>query len=150
MKTSKIFFVYPLFIMVTLVFVSTITHNDNFTSTRPLTDLDTAIWTAPESANVLVNPIEVDEETLEEGAMLYRKHCRSCHGRLGDGKGTGAADITSSPTDFTNPEFHKQSDGSMFWKISEGKDEMEAYKEKLSEEDIWLTVAYIKTFAQSE
>ncbi|MDH3246620.1 MAG: c-type cytochrome [Saprospiraceae bacterium] len=108
---------------------------------------DTTKWIAPDSANALVNPIEADEESLLEGKAAYRKHCRSCHGRLGDGKGTGAVDLTTEVTNFTNPEFLEQSDGSMFWKIGEGRNDMEAYKKKMTEEEIWLTVIYIKTFA---
>jgi mono/diheme cytochrome c family protein len=35
----------------------------------------------------------------------------------------------------------------MFWQISEGREEMESFKDKLKEEDIWLVVLYIKTFS---
>jgi len=111
---------------------------------------DTTKWIAPESADELANPIEVTEKNLKEGQKLYRKHCRSCHGRLGDGKGSGIANLKTVVTDFTNPEFLNQTDGSMYWKIAEGRDEMESYKKKMYEEDIWLTVIYIKTFAAKE
>ena len=108
------------------------------------------LWIAPEEANALVNPIEADDEDLAEAKTLYRKHCRSCHGKLGDGKGSGAAELETMPTDFATAEFLNQSDGSMFWKIAEGKDEMKPYNKKMSEEEIWLTVIYIKAFATTE
>lgn len=150
MKNLKILLAPSILIIVTLIFVSALSYEHNFTSINVQTDSDTTIWVAPDSVNSMINPIEIDEEIMEESQMLYKKHCRSCHGRLGDGKGTGAADISTVPTDFNNPEFLKQSDGSMFWKISEGKDDMAGYSEKLSEEEIWLTVIYIKTFSQTE
>jgi len=112
--------------------------------------MDTIVWVAPDSANSLVNPTKVDEELLLDGKMIYNKNCRSCHGKLGDGTGSGSKELETIPTDFTNPVFLNQTDGSMFWKISEGRDEMKTYKKKLSEEDIWLVVNYIKKFASDD
>ncbi len=131
-------------------FMSTQKFNEN-SVLKPLQQVsDTTEWIAPDSVNDLVNPIENDEESLKEGKMSYRVHCRSCHGKLGDGKGSGAGDISTVVTDFTNPEFHNQSDGSMFWKIAEGRNDMEPYKKKISEDEIWEIVIYIKTFAPAE
>jgi mono/diheme cytochrome c family protein len=111
--------------------------------------LDSVKWLAPDSANNLVNPIEVNEESLLDGKMIYNKNCRSCHGKLGDGTGSGGKELDTVPSDFTNPDFLKQTDGSMFWKISEGKGDMKTYKSKLSKEDIWLVVNYIKKLASN-
>jgi len=110
--------------------------------------VDTSKWVAPPSADSLLNPIPVNEETIAEGQLVYRKSCRSCHGRKGDGKGVEAADLSTPSTDFTNPTSVKQSDGSMFWKISEGRNDMQPLKDELSEEEIWTVINYIKTFSQ--
>ena len=110
--------------------------------------VDTSKWEAPASANSLVNPISVNEETLADGALVYKKTCRSCHGRNGDGKGIEAADLSTAVTDFTNPDVFEQSDGSLFWKTAEGRNDMLPLKDDLSEEEIWSVVNYIKTFAQ--
>ncbi len=112
-------------------------------------DADTTKWIAPSSADSLVNPITPDEESIEEGTLVYRKHCRSCHGRIGDGKGVQAKELSTTASDFRNPEVFEQSDGSLFWKISAGRNDMEAYKKKILEEDIWYVINFIKTFAQS-
>ena len=121
---------------------------------------DTSKWMAPAEADNLINPVEVNEETLAEGKMIYRVNCRSCHGRLGDGQGVEAADLTTKVNDFTISDFLNQTDGSRFWKISEGrimeeknaqgKDDMEAFKDDLEEEEIWLLVNYIKSFSKEE
>ena len=121
---------------------------------------DTSKWMAPAEADNLINPVEVNEETLAEGKMIYRVNCRSCHGRLGDGQGVEAADLNTKVNDFTNSDFLKQTDGSIFWKIAEGrimkeknsfgKDDMEAFKDDLEEEEIWLLVNYIKAFSKKE
>ncbi len=151
MKELKTFLLLlSMLLIMSSAFLPTQGLNENFILKSVVQEVDTSKWIAPESANELVNPIEADEDYIMEGEMLYKKHCRSCHGKLGDGTGSGAADISTVPTDFTLPDFLEQSDGSMFWKISEGKDDMESYKKKLSEEEVWITVVYIKTFAKSE
>ena len=111
-------------------------------------EIDTSKWEAPASANSLVNPIPVNDETLAEGALVYKKTCRSCHGRNGDGKGVEAADLSTIVTDFTNPEVFEQSAGSLFWKTVEGRNDMKPLKEELSEEEIWMVINYIITFSQ--
>ena len=110
--------------------------------------VDTSKWEAPASANSLVNPIPVNEETIAEGTLVYKKTCRSCHGRNGDGKGIEAADLSTATTDFTNPEVFEQSDGSLFWKTGEGRNDMLPLKDDISEEEIWMVINYIKTFSQ--
>ena len=144
------FFVFSAFVLITLSFqsspINSTTHKLNYT----VMAMDTTIWVAPDAANELKNPIEADEESLLDGKMIYTKHCRSCHGKLGDGMGSGGKELEPKPTDFTNPDFLKQTDGSMFWKIYEGRSDMKTYKAKLSEEDNWLVVNYIKTFASND
>lgn len=117
-------------------------------------------WIAPVEADELKNPIEVNDETLSDGSTIYKINCRSCHGRKGDGQGVEAADLSTIVTDFTNSDFLNQSDGAIFWKIAEGRikeeknaqggDDMEAFKDDLDEEEIWLLVNYIKTFSKEE
>ncbi len=109
---------------------------------------DTSKWVAPAEADGLINPIDVNEETLAEGSTIYKINCRSCHGRKGDGTGVEAADLSTPSTDFTIPASVEQSDGSMFWKISEGRNDMLPLKKDLSEEEIWMVINYIKTFSQ--
>lgn len=117
-------------------------------------------WVAPVEADLIKNPIDVNDETLADGSTIYKIYCRSCHGRKGNGQGVEAADLSSIVTDFTSSDFLNQSDGAIFWKIAEGrikeeknaqgKDDMEAYKDDLEEEEIWLLVNYIKTFSKKE
>ena len=143
---------FSLLLFMSLTFLLPQKNNERSSLISLQQEVDTTRWIAPELANDLVNPMEADEESLLEGEMIYKKHCRSCHGKLGDGKGSGAADITTVPSNFTNPNFLEQSDGSIFWKISEGRNEkdMDPYKKKLDEEQIWIAVIYIKTFAADE
>jgi mono/diheme cytochrome c family protein len=48
--------------------------------------------------------------------------------------------------DFAKEVVQKQSDGSLFYKIHEGRDEMPTFKKKIPEEsDVWSLVNYIRT-----
>lgn len=109
---------------------------------------DTTKWVAPETAAAVKNPIASSEGVVTEGTVVYKKNCRSCHGKDGDGQGAEAADLKTKVTDFRNPDFAIQSDGSMFWKIQKGRGDMTAFEKDLTENDIWNVIHYIRTFSQ--
>jgi len=111
---------------------------------------DTSIWLAPTEADNVKNTITSNEESINEGMLIYKKHCRSCHGKKGDGLGLGAEDCNTKPTDFSQPTFTGQSDGAIYWKMNEGRNDMESYKGELEEEEIWKVILYIRTFAGEE
>ena len=123
------------------------TNTDEIVKTVLITQ-DTTKWVAPDSASDLINSYESNDENIAEGLLIYRKHCRRCHGRKGDGHGVEAEELETVTTDFTDASYLDQTDGSMFWKISEGRNDMESYNKKLDEEEIWLVVLYIKTLSE--
>jgi mono/diheme cytochrome c family protein len=47
----------------------------------------------------LLGGMRVDAATLNRGADAYMKHCRPCHGALGDGKGPQAVGMDPPPRD---------------------------------------------------
>jgi len=106
-------------------------------------------WQAPSSAKSLKNPTGSDKESLMIGKGLYDKHCRSCHGKTGLGDGPKAAELDTPSGDFTLPEFQAQTDGELFWKTTEGNGDMPTFEKKIpSEEDRWLIINYMRTFAE--
>jgi mono/diheme cytochrome c family protein len=103
-------------------------------------------WTVPDKYQKMSNPVKSDAESLKEAKALWTKHCQSCHGKTGKGDGTKAAQLETDMTDFTLDDVQKQSDGELFYKSLEGRDEMPSFKKKIaSEEDVWLVVNYIRT-----
>jgi len=148
MKNLRIILLISVSLFLTLSFISLkAPMNENFVKMEKIAQ-DTLKWVAPDSANDLINPYELNDKNMAEGLLLYKKLCRSCHGRNGDGQGVEAEDLETVTTDFTNPLFLEQTDGSMYWKISEGRKDMESFKERLNEEEIWLVVLYIKSFSE--
>lgn len=105
-------------------------------------------WPAPESAIKMKNPVKADEASLKEGKELYGQHCKSCHGAKGKGDGPKAEKIDISCGDFSSAEFAKTSDGEMYWKTTQGRKPMPSYKEKLSDNERWTIVNYMRTLAK--
>jgi len=104
-------------------------------------------WVVPDAKAKIVNPVKSDANSLKEGKELWAKHCQSCHGKSGLGDGSKAAQLKTEPGNFTLAATQQQSDGSFFYKISEGRDDMPSFKKKLPEaEDIWNIVNYMRTF----
>ena len=108
------------------------------------------IWVVPEEAENMKNPTDPeDKDDLAYGKSLYDKHCKSCHGKEGYGDGTKAAELETDPGDFSTETFQAQSDGSMFYKTTEGRDDMPTFSKKIPDaEDRWLVVNYMKTLAE--
>lgn len=106
-------------------------------------------WNAPASARRLSNPIPPTESAVEDGMFNYQKHCKSCHGEDGNGKGNRAGELSVMPTNFTNaPDMNLLTDGELFWKITHGHRPMPAFENKLNETERWQVVDYIRTFAK--
>lgn len=148
MNNLKVSFLIAVLLVMSLSFMSLTGPENRGNQKMEQPVPDSTGWDAPASANDMVNPIEVNDETIAEGLIVYKRNCRSCHGRKGDGQGVQAAELTTPATDFTNISFVDQSDGSIFWKIAEGRDEMEAFKGQLDDDEIWAVVVYIKTLSQ--
>ena len=55
-------------------------------------------WPVPENYDAMENPIALDDkEAMAVGKDLYNKHCRSCHGKKGQGDGPMAAQLFQIP-----------------------------------------------------
>ncbi len=103
-------------------------------------------WPVPEKSAKMANPVKADKASIAAGKSLWNLHCASCHGKTGLGDGSKAAQLKTQPEDMTKAALQGQSDGSMYYKISEGRDDMPSFKKKIPDaEDIWNVVNYIRT-----
>jgi len=106
-------------------------------------------WTAPEKARQMPNPFPPTPKAIGLGMSTYQDRCQNCHGGNGNGKGERAEKLSIAPSDFTDGHaMSKLTDGELFWKISDGHRPMPAFQGKLSEEERWQLVDYIRTFSQ--
>jgi mono/diheme cytochrome c family protein len=104
-----------------------------------------AKWVAPSAAAAVKNPNTCNDATLKDGKKLYTSLCAPCHGDKGKGDGPAAGALTPKPANHTSPAVQAESDGSLFWKISEGRGAMAAYKGQLTEPQRWSLVCFIRS-----
>ena len=100
----------------------------------------------PEAAKIK-NPVAATPESLSAGKKSYQRLCEKCHGPEGKGDGTGATG--AQPSDLTDAQWDFGStDGELFSVIHDGTSkDMEGYKDRIGDADIWNIVNYVKTLA---
>lgn len=101
-------------------------------------------WVAPDAEKAKKNPLPSDKKFLEQGAKLAQVNCATCHGAKGKGDGAAAAALTPKPADWTSKRVQDESDGELFWKISNGRGAMPPWKH-LPENDRWALIRYIRS-----
>ena len=103
-------------------------------------------WPVPDSYKKMKNPVASDAASIAEGKTLYATHCKSCHGTKGLGDGPKASQLKTEAGDFSKTDFQAQSDGAIFYKTTEGRDDMPSYKKKIPDADErWSIVNFMRT-----
>ncbi len=103
-------------------------------------------WPVPDKYKTMKNPVASNAASIAEGKTLYGTHCKSCHGTKGLGDGTKAATLKTDPGDFSKADFQTQTDGALFYKTTEGRDDMPGFKKKLPDDDErWSIVNFMRT-----
>jgi mono/diheme cytochrome c family protein len=108
-------------------------------------------WNIPEDAKLRQNPIHGSPQALDAARILHDDHCERCHGKTGRGDGADATKFSTSPGDLTDESrMNAQSDGELFYKISEGRRPMPEFKTKLTEEQRWQLVLLMRSLASAD
>ena len=84
-------------------------------------------------------------ENAERGFAIYRDHCVQCHGAPGVAPQPFALGMTPTPANLAYTAAHWKP-AELFWVTREGikMTGMPAWKYRLSDADIWATVAFLK------
>ncbi|MDB6147621.1 MAG: cytochrome c class [Spartobacteria bacterium] len=104
-------------------------------------------WKVPPTAVNRANPVVANPNTIALGQKLYTSNCMICHGASGKGDGPGGAALEKKPADLGSRIKAGETDGELFWKITEGRSPMLSWRGSLTETQRWEVVNYIKTFA---
>ena len=97
------------------------------------------------------NPLPVTEGNLLRGKEVFLERCVGCHGIAGDGKGPGANFLSPAPANFTSADDAccggDTGPGDFYYRILRGwtGTAMENFGDRLSVNDIWRVVLFIKT-----
>ena len=129
-------------VFIALVFVSGALTLMSSTKKAVVQKLTTP-WVAPKEADEVKNPTKDNAESVAKGKKKYEQMCTVCNGKKGKGDGPGGLALKPKPTDHTSAKFHEQTDGSMFWKITQGRGSMASYK-SLTEAERWNLVSYLR------
>jgi mono/diheme cytochrome c family protein len=104
-------------------------------------------WPVPDNYKNMKNPVKSDATSIATGKELWGQHCKSCHGAKGLGDGPKAAQLKTEPGDFSKADVQSQTDGALFYKTSEGRDDMPSFKKKIPDaEERWSVVNYMRGF----
>ena len=101
-------------------------------------------WVAPDAEKVKKSPLPNDKKFVEQGGKLAQVNCVTCHGAKGKGDGAAAVALNPKPADWTSKRVQDESDGELFWKISNGRGAMPPWKH-LPEQDRWALIRYIRS-----
>jgi len=129
MKTMKLFFVSAAVLLLSATLVA---------QPKP--------WVVPANFKSIKNPIATCDASAKAGQALYAKTCAACHGKTGLGDGPKSKSLKTAMNDMSKPEFQNQTDGEHFYKTKTGRGDMTKYEGKLTDDDIWNIVNYMRTF----
>ncbi len=97
-------------------------------------------WQAPAEIVAKPNPLAQKLEATAGGKKLFQRNCLECHGATGTGlEKKHAADLQL-------PVVQQQTDGTLFWKITNGNTDrgMPSFS-RLPELQRWQLVLYLRT-----
>lgn len=95
---------------------------------------------------ILTNPFPITEDGLTRGKELYETFCGICHGNDGGGGGWIYENeaYPAAPRNFLVQEWADTSAGTYYHSIMHGKNVMGAYADKMSYEERWQVIHYIR------
>jgi mono/diheme cytochrome c family protein len=107
-------------------------------------------WIVPIAEKERKNPLTPSEVNLSTAKELYNNKCSDCHGEKGKGDGSEAMMYDPAPSDLTDAaEMSKLTDGEIFYQITEGRKPMPSFKKKLTEEQRWQLVLFVRSFVDA-
>ncbi|GAB4274426.1 MAG TPA: cytochrome C [Opitutae bacterium] len=94
-------------------------------------------------------PVPVTNELMELGQQKYAIFCAVCHGALGDGNGiTKQYGMIATPT-YHDDRLRDMAEGEIFNTITHGKNTMNPYADKLTPEERWAVILYVRALQQA-
>jgi mono/diheme cytochrome c family protein len=107
-------------------------------------------WQAPADAAKLGNPMKGRPDSANLGRELYMQKCNDCHGKEGKGNGWMGPSLKRGgkllpPTNLASEVVQANTDGELFWKITNGRSPMPAHRVRFDDEQRWHIVSFLRT-----
>lgn len=97
----------------------------------------------------LINPMRVNDATLEDGKVLYTRFCSHCHGEGGAGDGLVAPKF-KGVANLTSAGIKVKPIGHIYQVITHGKGRMMPHNTQVNPEERWKIAMYVKNVLQGE
>lgn len=106
----------------------------------------TPVAPIPASALQAKSPLIPSVKNISDGQALYSQRCAACHGENGKADTEFGRVLAVKPTDLTGDSSRKLADGGMWWIVTHGitASRMPALRERLSENERWQIVLYVR------
>lgn len=96
-------------------------------------------------------PFAVEARDLNRGEELFNAFCSGCHGRVGDGRGMVVRRGFNRPPSLHIERLREEEPlGHFFEVISHGYKTMPAFAGRISAEDRWRVIAYLRALQKSQ
>ena len=87
---------------------------------------------------------------IARGQQRFTIYCSPCHGALGDGQGiTKPYGMTATPS-YHDDRLRNMAEGELITTITNGKNTMMPYGDKLPPEDRWAVIAYLRALQRAQ
>ncbi len=94
-------------------------------------------------------PVAVSNELMERGQNRFNIYCAVCHGAAGDGDSMTKKYGMLTVADLTADRLVQYTEGNLYDVIKNGRNTMKGYADKLSVEDRWAVVAYVRALQRA-
>jgi mono/diheme cytochrome c family protein len=91
----------------------------------------------------------VSREMMDRGRQRYQIHCAPCHGATGNGQGITTQYGMVAVPDFHTDRLRDLAEGEIFEVISNGRGLMGPYSGKITVEDRWNIIAYLRALQRA-
>ena len=102
----------------------------------------------PVKMSMTATPLPNTPEVTAAGKAIFERNCQMCHGVEGRGDGAAAPALATKPANLRL--LNNKPEGLIAMRIIGGGSVMPAWKNILTEEEIWQLSRYIKTISQQE
>ncbi len=89
-------------------------------------------------------PIPITHSLLEQGQRKFNIYCAACHNITGDGNGVTKQYGMVATVSYHDDRIRQMPEGEIFNTITYGKNTMLGYGDKLTPEERWAVVAYVR------
>ena len=102
-------------------------------------------WVTGFPSAVTVDPSKL----LERGQDRFTIYCAPCHGALGDGNGITKQYGMGATPSYHDDRLRSMANGEIFNTITHGKGNMLSYADKLTAQDRWAVISYVRALQRA-